>query len=726
MRRRTADLSYKERTRSAVEGVLEPWQLGYRDPREGFHRLTNRIVSLRDELDREASYVERMFFPDSIDLTEDWVLYTIDRELSASDLYLSGEPLAHALAEADTVDDLISGTSDYTETVWSFSGLPEADAIYVGTLDDMHVLAGNMMIEVNAETGSPVSSGEVGPDTEVTETIYLDRFNPIHTIRAPLIRDTVTLTWSGETVPCDVQYAEDLTGTYREEFDYDGNGVIGRPEKVLMDSMKGQGVGSMDLFEWRKYAWLDQDGDGIVGDEDYAVVSVSHPSVAQDVYAYLEIPATYAGEFELGYTADIDRPVSLIRDGDDYREIRSSSILSDFPALAYDSLTGIYFAAEGSRIRAFTYSAELDQRTADTMIGIAFPADGWEIVGLDMHEGMLFALCRGGGSHRIYYGDVRAEFIEFLTAYITPSFNGFVPAAMAVSTDGYFVFEASGEVLVQRPYRDRFLEVNGRVYLNRRHDLRNVNGEAYTVIPHRIFNSMDAFAYGIGIERPWGVTNLALRNIINDFFENEQGHDAIGMSYGISRELGFDNEAVSYSGTPYALSNDLVWSGSLDVNGYLFTRGDDTARGYIVSGEIGSMEIVYGRYLIPDSTLREAYDELDIMGYFLDGNGDAVLCDEVVRIDRGTSLPEIRAFSLNDETALGDEGYIASGEPTDEFVALVSDIELKSPFTYRNMELNTMAPGQVRVSNDPFIPTIFGPSLSGELAAEDSELEFTP
>jgi hypothetical protein len=68
MRRRSIDFSYKQRTSDIVRSVYEPWQLTYRDAREGVHRLVNTVVSVSDEFDNEIKEIENLFFIDHIDI----------------------------------------------------------------------------------------------------------------------------------------------------------------------------------------------------------------------------------------------------------------------------------------------------------------------------------------------------------------------------------------------------------------------------------------------------------------------------------------------------------------------------------------------------------------------------------------------------------------------------------------------------------------------------------
>ena len=90
MRRENIDLSYKERSQEIIDNIYDPWQLPRKNRRDVVHSIANRVVSLTQELGSEINYVQNMFFPDMMDINEEWLVYEIKGEVNSSEIYLPG------------------------------------------------------------------------------------------------------------------------------------------------------------------------------------------------------------------------------------------------------------------------------------------------------------------------------------------------------------------------------------------------------------------------------------------------------------------------------------------------------------------------------------------------------------------------------------------------------------------------------------------------------------
>ena len=227
MRRVRPDLSYKERTRDIIDESFEPWQLIYKDEREGFHRIINRVVSFCQEFDKERLYVEDMFFPSKMDLSEEDMLYTLYPAARSTDVYYDGVPISGTITMVDTSDELIAGEIDVVIPRSTASGVVQVDSMVAETSDNVHILSGGYLCQVDLLEREILSSGYVSAVTTVSEDSIFDIHNRYYVIDQPFIKESVSVVTSGGIeVPFDVYSSDDLTGLWNPDFDIDNNGVI--------------------------------------------------------------------------------------------------------------------------------------------------------------------------------------------------------------------------------------------------------------------------------------------------------------------------------------------------------------------------------------------------------------------------------------------------------------------------------------------------------------------
>ena len=205
MRRVRSDLSYKETTRDIVDNVFDSWQLPAKEEREGIHRLVNRVVSLGQEFNKELSYVEDMFFPGRMDLSEETMLYKTYPEASASDLYYSGMPISGAVKKVDNSDELIAGEIDTIKPKFSLSGIVEVSSMVAKDTENAYILGEGYLFHVDLLTGDVSSSGSVSTAASIVEEALFDINHRYYTIDQPFLSDTVSLTTSGDiNIPFEV------------------------------------------------------------------------------------------------------------------------------------------------------------------------------------------------------------------------------------------------------------------------------------------------------------------------------------------------------------------------------------------------------------------------------------------------------------------------------------------------------------------------------------------
>lgn len=734
MRRIRPDLTYKASTKDLMDQHFDAWQLPRKDPREGLHRIVNRLVSFREELDREKEYVEAMFFPDRMNLGEAHLLYRPWPARSAGDLRSDGIPLSGIVRTVSAVDELIDGVFDSLVFVEEYEGhsLLGAEKIVAQSLDRVYLYHDMVLTEVNLLGRSLVSSGEVDHTAYDYTELYFDVNRSEIPLREKLKVDSVEFrALSGDDelaygdilsgiVP-EVQSREEFSGIWNPAFDVDGDGMIGVRELTLLHEAYGRGISDFDPETWARYAWADLDDDGYIGESDYNAVASAIPSVAPDITAVVSVPEGVACAGVLVFEKDEPRVVTMHRSGNGYELILDDSALyQEGSRITKDSHTGIYFGIfEETKIKAYRYEESLNMITGDNLVHVPRWSNSCQIVDLDVHEGYLFALVTDGTEHRLLYGDIWTEAVPVLDESALVSFpSGFTPDSMSCSRDGYFLFSDGSRLLLYRPQIDACLDLDGCAYMNLSRELTDADGNAVTLIPHMVFNSFDSFAYSLGIDRPWGCDNLAMKRLIYDFFKYEQGNSRRGMVYGITRELGFENIPLVLSGMGYPLPAPLDPGEEISINGYPITTSGLTEERYLLSGDQGTFEME-GLVLFPSSGIQALCSEIIIEGTFLDGNGDGravrVVLDE---IEQGYLSGMLDVFTLAETDYLEAQGLLSGGVPTDALISMVESRETEYSLIFANARTNEVPMDMARILEEPVVPTVYDPDLSGILTDE--------
>jgi len=736
MRRQTPDLTYKDRTASIVEDHFDLWQLTRRDPRDGTHRLVNTIVSLIEELDVEADYIERMFIPDRMDLSEPWVMYHSYPEYPMADLYISGQIASGTVSLVTSIDDFLAGDIDELDHEFTISGTPYAESILAISMDQIFLLGSGIITEYDLQDQEYVSSGEVDYTIEVIRTFYADKDHPVFPIREDFREDSLTVEISGQVVSYELEMAEDMTGSWNDEFDVNKDGYIGDYERGIIEASMGVSQQQVSPTVWETYDWMDVNKDGTISESDYNAVMTSVTSAAPDVTGVVKVPRSVIGALEVSYDKKLPISKHLFRSGNSYSRLTDlDTIYDSFSKVTYDTKTDVYYGinSDGTELRVFKYDALNDSIVNDLLVLVNRWDHDCVLIDLDAVDGFLYVLASDSSTTKMFYGNIWGEATYRLPNEVDiPDLDGETPIAMTSMENGYFVILVGNTLKVFSPVRDKAIDLEGVGYFNKRYDLELEDGTNLKTIPSYIFNSFDSFAYSaMGLSRPPGCDNFQMRKLIMDFWQHPPGNDKLGMNFGIMRELGLVNDDTIVSGTVYHLPAELTYSGEppdnswdLIINDCPMSAIEQSDGSYMLSGSIGTLTLINGDELIPGETVTTVYDSLVIEGYFLDGNNDVNYLSHTLDIDKGKHTPDISVRTYGDMNFLEDVGYVVSGEPIQEFIDIVFDAEDTNPFVYGNAVTNQTPMDSNRVSDDPVMYTIYDVSLSGLLTTlEDVEVD---
>lgn len=736
MRRKTTDFSYKERTSEIIKEQFHPWQLSYKDAREGFHRFINRVVSLIQELDTEGTTIENMFFPEQMNLSEEWVVYHPYPLYPLSDIYLSGEPINQAIGQVESIDDMLAGSIDIADQVFIMSGIPEVHSMVALDSTNIYLSNSGMLTHIDVYNNTVIASGTIDTIVHHDELFYCDIYNTMYPIREAYREGTVRVTRSGVIIPFEIHEKQDLTGIWNEDFDIDNNGIIGSYEQATLESAYGISSDTIPPSEWSMYEWMDVNGDGIISESDYTAVMSAIPSAAPDVFAIIEVPYGNADTYTVTYEKKLPQSLHIYRHGQYYAILDDEHPLSLYASkVTYDSHTDSYYGInyDETELRAYRYDSINNEIVDDVLIYIPLWSHNCRLNALDTIHGILYLVVSDGTISKIFYGDIWGETVEAITQEATiPALLNSLPQAFSALPDGYFILYTENKLIVLKGSRDKVIEIDGVPYFNRRHTVTHKNGTPLKTVPHRIFNNWDSFAYSFGIERPLGCDNLCMKRLIMDFWKHMQGNTAIGMNYGIVRELGYDNYTVIPSGLFYDIPSPLTCSGEpplaswdIIINGHemtVFESYQEEKTHILLSGSIGTIRVENGTRLFPDEMVSSTYGTLAITGYYKDGNNDPIRLTANVSIRQGTSNPVITAQTYGDYEFLNERGYIISGEPSEQMITLLHETEINDPFIYANAHTDITPMDSRRISQKPLIPTVYDPCLSG-LVVRMSDVE---
>jgi hypothetical protein len=355
------------------------------------HRLINRIVAFTEEVDAEAQYVESMFFPDACDLTEPFLAYRIPFGTPEA-ITSSGEPLTNRFRPALTMDNLLAGPPDLYALGGVFDAPPHLSLSLNGSTELYLVAESGAIYAYNLISSALTTIQEPQEQPQIEAEIIVDDTHrsfiiPTRHDGTPTAIEVYTP--SGTALPITV-----ITdpGVYNPDFDRDGDGIIGEYERSLTLRAYGARQETSTLAEWNVIGWCDIDEDGYISDRDLAHIMHSIPSFDPNAYAAVTITNTYKGSATLRYTLDQEYPTTVIADVVGSRPLYTiPDALKHFPALTYDSKTGIYYAVETDRITLYALKVHptLGTITATSMINTPLWGDA-TIRDIDLCDGILY------------------------------------------------------------------------------------------------------------------------------------------------------------------------------------------------------------------------------------------------------------------------------------------------------------------------------------------------
>lgn len=724
MRRVTANLSYHRETNDIIQAQFKDWQLTYRDARDGVHRMTNTVVGLSQEAESEMRYVRDMFMPSTMRLSEEWVLYRTNHVATADGLYIDGVSVDTTLPLAGSIDEMIDGTFDQV--------ILEKQ---MGTGNSFTALAALSSMEIYGltETGSvynilpdsdEVSLIESIDPIEVADTFVADSINRVYRITEEIISGTISAQNDTGTVPITV-LEQNSNMAYNTIYDLDGDGIIWNSDIALINSYRGVSQSDVTPTEWADISVLDINGNGVFDDDDYAMAVYHFNTLADGVYAAVEVSTSITGIVTITYQPKQDRPIGIKSNNDGYAILYGDDIMTSFGSIvAYDPELDIHYVTTGSsqQIKALRRLSD-GSIISDVMIGIPANHHSENITGLAVSNGILIAVTSGDTGSYIYFGDTLIEYVDVLD-YSIPLPSGVTPDAMTFSPDDRLIITAGENLYIYKPGRNRYIVIDEQVYLNQRHTILDASDESVVLIPSYVFNSFDAFAYNLGMSRPWGSDNLAMRRMIFDFFEHTHGHTKSGMEYGIARELGYVNQTIAGTMT-YMLSNPIDTEDAIYINGkYLQRTSEDDAEPSVYTSEYGTVTIFEKKgILLPASIIEsENISSITVTGSFEAENGQLHSIDEEIIIETGVTDHPVVVNSLGNIEYLIEKGYLTTGDlPTDEFRQIVEAYDYAHPSTYRNIVFNENGIDTERIPYRHFCPNTFNASQDENVTSETDE-----
>ena len=717
MRKRTPDLYYREQTGALVKRIFQPWQLIVRDPREGFHRLLNRIVSLAQDLDEEARYVESMFFPDSCDLSEPYKAVTFHPPRKASEVLIDGVPLTERYPEAASIDEFLAGTpSVYRER--STVSVPVHQSLSMTHTSSIYLLAESGAVYSYSLIDNSLSTiREPSAATRVDREIIISSTSRTFLIYDENPTDITVEAENGTELPITI-----LTdrGNYNPDFDPDGDGVIGEYERQLIQQAYGMRAEATPLDVWNKIGWCDIDEDGFISEADIAHVTSYLNSFDPTATAAVTVIGAYRGLATLSYKLSAGQPLRVFADVlGDRPEYDVPDELSSCLAVTYDRVTDLYYVVDTeTQLRAVRTHPVLKSVVSDQLIHVPLTASG-SIMDIDLCDGTLYALIKDGNDFFIASTNVRGEYVEELTdtAPVETSVSNL--SMIGAGSDGVIVASNGSTLAILLPTLQRSIEVDGRVYLNECSGsvYTDTNGASLTAIPHYIFNNFDSFAYSLGILRPPGRDNFWMRDAIYDFFRHRQGNTAIGMTYGIMRETGVI--PASYYSLPVVrrTPNRYNLDRMLTINGEIATVTSGETVWIITTSSI-QMETPDGQVYV----IYSGSGSLLVSGSVYDGNGDLISDVAILTLPSGipyTDAP-VRIAQFDGWPYLEEHALISGNVPTDALIDAVVNYEQTEPTIWANATTSVTPVAALRVSVDPVMSTTFGDEYISRLLAADS------
>lgn len=718
MRRSNIDLSYKQRSREIIERYYKPWQLPYQTPLDPIHRIANTMVSVSQEFKSELDYIESMFFPDRFDFNEEWIVYHTPDVVDLETLYITDHPvysgdvplLSGQIREAISIDDFIAGQYDY---YYSYNSTEINESIIDIETDENNIciLSNNSIHYYDINNLDYINSETIYQIPVSILNAYIDKDHLIYPITIPSYKEGIQVTDSyGNRIKVKYLNIKDQKLSYRNDFDRDGDGVIGDHEISFVSSLIGMGQSDFTPEEWENIKWADVNKDGYIDQTDYKYISQYKYVMREDYDAILIFPKTSKGKYKVEIIHAVDPVIGLLNNDGIYR-LKESGDLAGYSKVAIDSISNIGYGISGNQLWALKLTKDSSSVVNRTNLHIVSNNEKIQLIDVAVYNGYVYLLARTDNSQiRLYNGDIRKEYIEIIDYYGIIDID-IIPDGISVSPTGQFILWGEGSIYRLKAGRDKYIIIDDILFMNRKYSI-NSNEISIPLLPRYLFNSFDAFAYSFGMTRPPGSDNYTMYKMIYDFYKHPHDNSTVGINYGLKRELGFDNIDLSLNDYRYKIPAPINTDEPLFINdsSIILSETDD---GFTFSGDVGSGYIIDNNILIPGIDIHLQNRELILSGTFIDGDGYDVNLKYEIKLKAPYYYPDINIHSLQDQKYQEVEYFPYT---PDEFKSYVEQLEKEDPSLYRNAILDTMPVSSSRLSPKPVIPLTYGPEIiiSGE------------
>ena len=698
-----------------MRDVYEPWQRGYTDAREGVHRTVNRLVAIGDEVASECGYVRGKFMPQTIDITETDLVWYVPSGEAPEDLYIGTATVASRYTAAATIDTLLDGIYDafevYAEHPLSltFTDMTGHVYPYVYGLSDTAVYRYDIStdaVDACIETTRARTSFVAYVDMTAT-VIILPNDVDIATVE---IRNS-----AGDRVLFETLTPDTARGSYMPLFDRDHDGIIWNADRATIDAVRGKSQADLTPQEWADVEDLDHNHNLRIDDDDLRPFDNAYHSIADTLHGAVRILGNQVGRMTVSYY--VERPgIIALDDGETFVPRYAADPISSFgSSIWYDDILDVYFAVKDDQFLHVIKRGALDSASNDHRIHLPLWNTSARLLDVLVWNGYLWVLATDGATHKLFMADVYREQVFTIDREYTLPIT-WKPTAFTVLHTGRMIIAGAKKLIELQPKRYSSYRTNGITYLTNKETLTTKAGVPVQLLPQRVFNSFDAFAYNLGLTRSYGRTNEEVRELIYNAGRYPNGHTAAKMRNVILRELGY--LAIQDDVYPYVtLANPLDVTKPVYVNGLQAHCVTENGTTTITAGS-ALFTLRFSRILerrAPTDSATYVFD-----GYWIDGDTRSRrLSDVKVSFDDAYVDDRVVVRSFTDADYLTDNGYMLQNAPTDTLRSFMLTMDRQHPALVSNCVINAWPFDFIRTPSVPLLPTGYNPAIN---ISEDEQL----
>lgn len=704
MRRKNPDFSYKPETLEIINRYFEPWQLSVKDAREGFHTLLNRVVSLSNEVDHELDYITNKFLITRMDLAEEYVLY----KTKETELYLSnGNKLE--VNKAENIDNLVSGDFDLMEieSEYMLDYIPKD--IVGETRDNIYTFDGNNIRRHNLESGASYIL-ESFTDNPVKEILNSDIRKNHLTLFKEIDQDSIKIMLGETKIPYKL-ITQETSPLYNSAIDDDEDGVISYQDIQKIKEAIGKKKSDDD---WDKYSRFDILGKGVITEKTYEAASKLLFAISPGIWGVIFVSENFIGVLDVYYNHKVEKPVSIQIMNNDYILYYATPEMRKYvDYYIYDEVSDLYAGYKNQELLLFRMKD--NNITGYYSVNMPYINNSYRIYDLDFENGLLMILYGNDIERWFGYLDVRAEYITKLDHYfkldILINSITYLPENRMVSIKDNVLY-------ILKPKRNRSFSIDGYTYYNLNHTVYKENlTERVYLVPHFIFNSFDAFAFNIGIDRPLGYNNVQFRELIYDWAKYPQSNSRRGMIYGITRDLGFLNADITFRST-YAMHNKVYLENEINVNGEILKTLKISEDYTLYTKDTMKLHIYNSQYIKIENI--DTSKGISITAKFYDYNENLHILTDTIKIEPGKLPVNIDVMDHGNIDYMLKHNYLNPDKSsTNELISIINELDYTHPAIYRNLEMDRTVYDSIRIPEKCYNPTIYNKNV---IISEEEEL----